>query len=415
MKILLWSCLVAFSISTCIAEKINKAEKKWLKETPNQLSLSDDQDYSDLESFTKAIGDKRIVLLDELTHGEKEVLQLKSRLVRYLHQEKGFEVLMLESGMFDVNRIWQTKNKSINQQAPGNIFYMYSNSHDVQGLFDYIDGSRNSKVPLQLTGFDGRLSGNYSLTQAIAFIQKETASLFSSSIVQQQNTGYFKLSQQVLFGQASGLSEEQKNRYISNSYQLIDQLQGVNSKDKKQRAKYVSQLIKGILFKAEVQWGSRRHDEHDIVMAENIEWMLSNQFSGKKVIIWGHYIHLNRNGAEINRYANVGTELNSRFKDELYIAHFSAVKGQYRKFDDMSMQDLKPLANKQFESQLGQAYSLDQECDCALFINQSSINREATNDSSMYGHEYLYTIPVHQWKNHWDGMFLISKISPSEK
>ncbi len=57
---------------------------------------------------------------------------------------------------------------------------------------------------------------------------------------------------------------------------------------------YTAQLIRGIITMAETLWNLRRRDEHDIAMAENAHWLIDHVYQGKKVIIWGHYIHLNR-------------------------------------------------------------------------------------------------------------------------
>lgn len=70
-----------------------------------KIELHSDDDFSDLAQFGKAIAGKRIVYLDELTHGEHEVFALKARLVKYLHQEQGFAALIIESGLFDVQEI----------------------------------------------------------------------------------------------------------------------------------------------------------------------------------------------------------------------------------------------------------------------------------------------------------------------
>ena len=116
------------------------------------VSIATTDDFTDLRAFGAALGDKSIVFLDELTHGEKEVFALKSRIVQYLHQHKGFEVLILESGMYDVERIWQNDKQAIKEQAPGNIFYMYARDQSMATLFDYIDSNRNEDKPLHLAG-----------------------------------------------------------------------------------------------------------------------------------------------------------------------------------------------------------------------------------------------------------------------
>ncbi len=59
-------------------------------------------DDSDLKTFAEAIGDARVVALGEQTHGGREEFLLKTRLLKYLHEKMGFDVLLLESGFYDV-------------------------------------------------------------------------------------------------------------------------------------------------------------------------------------------------------------------------------------------------------------------------------------------------------------------------
>jgi erythromycin esterase len=57
-------------------------------------------DYRDLLPFAQAIGQARVVALGEQTHGGAEEFLLKTRLVKYLHEKMGFDVLLLESGFY---------------------------------------------------------------------------------------------------------------------------------------------------------------------------------------------------------------------------------------------------------------------------------------------------------------------------
>lgn len=59
-----------------------------------------DTNYSDLAPLMKAIGDKRVVMLGELFHGDGETMKLKSRVVRFLHEKMNFNVIVFESDFF---------------------------------------------------------------------------------------------------------------------------------------------------------------------------------------------------------------------------------------------------------------------------------------------------------------------------
>ena len=81
--------------------------------------------FDDLAPFGAALGDRRIVLLTEPTHGDGATFLLKTRLVKYLHEVKGFDVLFIESGLYDVARMQQrvaAGGDSLSVQAPGRVF-----------------------------------------------------------------------------------------------------------------------------------------------------------------------------------------------------------------------------------------------------------------------------------------------------
>src|SRR4051812_15253729 len=70
----------------------------WLQANSAPLRSIDpaDTDFADLEPLARAIGDARIVMLGEQTHGDGATFLAKCRLVHFLHERLGFDVLSFE-------------------------------------------------------------------------------------------------------------------------------------------------------------------------------------------------------------------------------------------------------------------------------------------------------------------------------
>ena len=103
----------AFQVFVAVPLKAQKDIKDYVKLNTNSVTTIDpkDTDYSDLEAIGNAIGDARIVMLGEQDHGDAPTFLAKTRLIQYLHEKKGFNVLAFESDFFGLNYGWDQIKK----------------------------------------------------------------------------------------------------------------------------------------------------------------------------------------------------------------------------------------------------------------------------------------------------------------
>jgi erythromycin esterase len=143
-------------------DSVNKV--KWLKENAIKAVSIDptETNFADLEPLKKWIGNAQVVSIGEPAHQIGTVMQAKTRLVEFLHQNMGFDLVAIESGIYNVDKVWkhiQSGNNSF-EAYKRNIFF--SSFLEYAPLFNYINSKVHSSQPLELAGFDPQLTGKFS-------------------------------------------------------------------------------------------------------------------------------------------------------------------------------------------------------------------------------------------------------------
>ncbi|RZK86660.1 MAG: hypothetical protein EOO62_40450 [Hymenobacter sp.] len=130
MKLLSTAACLLFS-ATAFAQDIRSYVQANTARVAPPDATSDD--YADLAAVGQAIGEARVVMLGEQDHGDGPAFQAKTRLVKYLHERKGFAVLAFESDFYGLTTGWDQLAKqpdSIRHFLQQNIFLNWSNSAD---------------------------------------------------------------------------------------------------------------------------------------------------------------------------------------------------------------------------------------------------------------------------------------------
>ena len=314
-------------------------------------------DDADLASFGAAVGDSRIVLLTEPTHGDRATFERTTPRVRYLPEQKGFNVLFIESGMYDVARIQQrvaAGGDPIAVQAPGRIFYMYSRTDAGQQVLRYVDSTRATATPLALWGHDVPMDGADSVQGLVSGLQAFLASRQSASPQSADWPGYLRVAQQGVALNSAPVASADSASFLAMSAQLAAELCGGadSGGDLLQSVAFWCRMVQGVHADYTHLWSATDArtptDLRDLTGAGNIEWALDGRLNGKKAIVWLHAVHGNNAlagpGSCANAgsqecgpgWTNIGTELTRAYGAQVYIVDVAAGGGVFDTYNTVS-------------------------------------------------------------------------------
>jgi erythromycin esterase len=280
----------------------------WLQASSAPLRSIDpaDAEFSDLEPFAKAIGDARIVMLGEQTHGDGATFLAKCRLVHFLHERMGFDVLAFESGLYDLRKAWEAVRAGENAHivARRAVFGIWSRSREAQPVFDYVGASARSARPLELAGFDCQyLSGTE--TFAHEFLLSDLKAFFHSlgldiaSILDWQRFRGLFDRLIVDSNQYTWKPSAEDQRFVLGA---LDLLRERIPAGEGARASFWRQLLKSMKGQAryhfEIDTANFKITDfnlRDIPMGENLIWLAREAYPRRKIIVWAATFHNARN------------------------------------------------------------------------------------------------------------------------
>jgi erythromycin esterase len=142
--------LIAFTLGSCTAQnKLNSTIEV----------TTDLEKFENLSTLKKVLKDVEIIALGENTHGLGEVFAAKTELVKFLHQELGFDLILFESGYGDAALAWEQLDslttKEFTSVFSSNFYY---NSEEIENLVSYVK-SKSGRLKIQ--GFDCQPQQNY--------------------------------------------------------------------------------------------------------------------------------------------------------------------------------------------------------------------------------------------------------------
>ncbi len=157
---------ISFADSVYAEEESSKHTPRvdWIREHAMRFRSIDpnDENFTDFEPLAEILSDVRIVQLGEMGHGDGATFHAKTRLIKFLHQELGFDVLAFESGLYHCRKAWELLRSGMEPYDAfrAGVFGVWSGSEQLRPLIEYWGRVAKSDRPLELCGFDCQFTGS---------------------------------------------------------------------------------------------------------------------------------------------------------------------------------------------------------------------------------------------------------------
>lgn len=388
----------------------------WLKENVLPIRSIDpaDEDFSDLEPLRTTLDGVRLVLLGEADHGSGSDFLAKTRLVKFLHQELGFDVLAFESPMYDMTVAWDSLRAGM---PPREAFWLGAGTWggwaQMQPLAAYLGEHARSRRPLEIAGFDHQ----HQLASVFYFADDLSGFLLDrglgSPLVNRESPEFAVLQglSQVLYQYRVASRPDVST--VRSFLQAIEQLVLAVKAMPDERALQWAQILRNmachtrfVLGNPEI--GACNRDEQ---MAKNLLWLANERYPDRKIIVWAGTAHAARM-PEIPRSAggsgpSMGHHIAPAFGSRSYVIGMTSYTGRSGRPDREIVADQHP--QPEFE-----------ELMAAAGFDYGLVNlRRAAAEGSWAAGEFLArphahtTIPA-VWSDLLDALFFVREQEPSQ-
>lgn len=382
-------------------------------------------DFSDLQALKSSIGDAQIVMLGEQSHGDGNSFKLKARMVEFLHQHMDFDVLVMESGFYDMARVWQDiqAGQTTADASPGNMFYMYAGAQELQGLFSYIDAQASSKNPLILSGLDSQHSGAYAINESLEHLNHYLVNHLGDSVLSDysdaETARFFDLTDQLFNFQLDVSNDTQEREFYLGYLNFIEsQLNTIESESAEGqeltekpdfwlrfvdsvRGQYLSWRVHG-------RWTLEGLVDRESEMADNLTWLSEQAYAGKKIIVWGHNLHVQNNPNFVSIRDYLGP-----LNEQTYSILFTAAQGSFNYWGAFD-QNITAVKEGSIEARLSAGISSYQFVDVRSLNNQKRWPEQILGRIWDYSDENSQNFGLYDWPSVTEALIFLREETPSQ-
>ena len=402
-------------------------DKLWIEANvyrPGSISPFDTE-FDDLQFLKEVIGDRRLVVLGEQTHGDGSTFFAKTRLIKFLHEEMGFTIIAFESGLYECHKAWLDINSGTSpiKAAKQAISKVWSHSSEVNPLFDYL-GNRSPE--LELMGIDHQYFGNYhgQLTGDLEpFLKSINSHIVTSDQWSSKKTLIDKLLVNSITPNKMGPELVEVESTLKEILDAVSQVEASSDellRDAGFWRQVLSSTLTNIRFNSILNTASSEANQlRDDQMAENLDWLLQ-EFESRKIIVWtasthgaryiSDAIYYDRSEECFNMkfdYHPFGETIFEKYPDETYSIGFTAYEGGFFNYLTFSQDKIMEPYPNSLEEWLGATG------ENLAFIDFRSSQLPAWFLEPFVARPFGYSDCLNNWPESVDGIFYTRTMSAS--
>lgn len=298
-----------------------KEELAWLKRNiiPIRTTNPDETNDEDLKPFKDILDGIKIVALGEVTHGSKEIFNLKHRIIKYLSVNLGFDIFSIEASMpeaYELNK-YVIENKGYPKNLIGQMGFWTWNTEEMLSLVNWMNRhNQKNEKKIHFTGFDMQ-----SHKGAVQTLKSESKGKVLEVIKKiEHSLDSVKSNTKNGLNLASYYSKDLN--FLKDSFSSMSM--GKPEKD---------WLLQNITI-LEQMTNNYHYTMRDYYMATNVNWIL-NQNRQSKLILWAHNGHIKKSGITMGKY------LSEVHQKEYLSVGFAFSEGYYSAIGDSGVKSYK--------------------------------------------------------------------------
>lgn len=352
----------------------------WVKSHARPIRSLGATDFSDLRFFAPLLRGKRIVQLGESGHGVAEFNLAKVRLVKYLHEELGYDVIAFESSLFECNRAQRAVATLNAEQLMRACLFSIWWTAEALPLFDYIKQTQATAHPLVLAGVDVQTSTSLALSRPAFFADiigrvdaayaRRVRARDSTYLAQEpvrSDSGITDIPAGIRQWEAASvvISRDREARIAfydslatwmrAHELALVramphDPGAPMLARQLATSQTFLTRALSGALF------GQDAFNHRDRGMADNLDFLLNDLYAGKKIMVWAANVHIqHREGTNDDGgffrdgIKTMGAWTAERHRAELYTIGLFMYRGRAASNDHKSFA-VQPVVSGSLES-----------------------------------------------------------------